>query len=95
MISAVPRVSASVSSHCTVTASRALRAAHMCSATTATPRGVCTTSTTPGIALAAAASKDAALAPNFGGWIITAVSIPGSFTSRVNGWVPSVFDGPS
>ena len=47
----------------------------------------------PGIAFAAAASNDAALAPNFGGWIMTAVSIPGSFTSRVKGWVPLVFDG--
>jgi hypothetical protein len=95
MISALPRVSAALSSHWTVTASRAFSAAHMCSATTATPRGVCTTSTTPGIAFAAAASNDAAFAPNRGGWIITAVSMPGSLTSIVNGWLPSVFEGPS
>ena len=67
----------------------------MCSATTATPRGVSTTSTTPGSALAAAASNDLTLAPNFGGWIITAVSIPGSFTSMVKGWVPLVFGARS
>ena len=95
VISAEPRVSASASSHSTVTASRAFSAAHMCSATTATPRGVSTTSTTPGIALAAPASNDLALAPNFGGWIITAVSIPGSFTSSVNGCVPLVFEALS
>ena len=56
----------------------------MVSATTAIPRGVDTTSTTPFTAFALAASNDFNVAPNSGGWIITAVSMPGSFTSIVN-----------
>ena len=56
----------------------------MVSATTAIPRGVETTSTTPFTAFALAPSNDFSVAPNSGGWIITAVSIPGSFTSIVN-----------
>ena len=63
----------------------------MFSATTATPRGVCTTSTTPLTALAFAASKAATAAPNSGGWIITAVSMPGSFTSMVKSCLPVDF----
>ena len=41
------------------------------------------------------ASKDVDVAPNFGGWIMTAVSMPGSFTSRVKGCVPLDFAGLS
>ena len=55
----------------------------MCSPMTATPRGVCTTSTTPE-RLRRGSVEDVTVAPNFGGWIMTAVSIPGSFTSLVN-----------
>ncbi len=43
--------------HSTLTKSRALRAAHICSATTATPRGVCTTSNQPLMDLALDPSK--------------------------------------
>src|SRR5262249_23753935 len=68
-----------------------LIAAHMFSPTTATPRGMATTSTTPFTALALLASKDLTVAPNIGGWTMTAVSIPGNLTSIVKGWVPLVF----
>ena len=44
----------------------------------------------PFIALALDASNDLTTAPNLGGWIITAVSMPGNFTSMVKSWVPSV-----
>ena len=73
----------SLSSHSTVTRSRPLIAIHMFSATTASPREIRTTSTTPLRALAFAASKDLTVAPNFGGWIITAVAMPGNLTSMV------------
>ncbi len=46
-------------------------------ATTAIPRGVSTTSTTPFTCLAAVASNAFALAPKRGGWAMTAVSMPG------------------
>ena len=45
------------------------------------PCGMATTSTTPGTALAAAASNDIKALPNFGGRAITAVSMPGRLTS--------------
>ena len=45
--SSLPRFSASLSSHSTTSASRPCSAAQVCSATTAMPRGVSTTSTTP------------------------------------------------
>ena len=40
---------------------------------------------------AALASKAATVAPNRGGWIIVAVSMPGRFKSIVTSWLPSVF----
>jgi hypothetical protein len=58
-------------------------AAQVLSATTATPREICTTSTTPLTALAGAGSKLFTLAPNSGGWATIAISMPGSFTSMV------------
>src|SRR5690349_18944779 len=90
--SAVPRVSAAASSHWTVSASRPFFAAQKFSATTATPDGTWTTLTTPGTALAEAVSTDLTVAPNTGGRAMTAVSIPGSFTSNANCAVPLVFD---
>jgi hypothetical protein len=50
-------------------------------ATTAIPRGVSTTSTTPLTCRVAEASNDVALAPNKGGRASTAVSMSGSRTS--------------
>ena len=81
--SAEPRFSAALSSHSTVRASRPFMAAQVFSATTATPREICTTSTTPFTALAGAGSKLLTVAPNSGGWATIAVSMPGSFRSMV------------
>ena len=67
MMAAVLRFSALLSSHSTLSASRPSFAAQKLLATTATPRGTCTTSTTPGTALAAVASNDFTVAPNSGG----------------------------
>src|SRR5688572_4153300 len=53
-------------SHRTLTASRALRACHHESATTATPVDVCRTWRTPGIVFAASASKLFTLPPSTG-----------------------------
>jgi hypothetical protein len=59
------------------------------------PRGTWTTSTTPGTAFAAVASKDLTVAPNSGGRCSTATSMPGKVTSRVNWAVPLLFAGTS
>ena len=77
MIAAVPRFSAADSSQVTRSASRPFLADHMSRATTATPRGICTTSTTPGTAFAWVASKELTLPPKRGGRMTTAVIIPG------------------
>ena len=64
-------------------------------ATTATPRGISTTSTTPGTARAGVASKDFTLPPKAGGCVTTAVSMPGSCTSMVKVCVPLVLASES
>jgi hypothetical protein len=87
----VPRISAWLSSHSIFTAWRPCIAAHVFSATTATPREIATTSTTPLIAFAPEASTDFTVAPNRGGCTIIAVSMPGSFTSRVKSCRPVDF----
>ena len=91
MISAEPSVFAPDSSHSTVSASRPCFAAQKCWPSTATPVGICTTSTTPAIALAFVASNDFTFAPNRGACATTAVSMPGNFTSCVNVAVPLLF----
>ncbi len=58
---------------------------------TATPRGICTTSTTPATAFACVASNEATLPPKRGGRITTAVIIPGNMTSIANCCVPKDF----
>jgi hypothetical protein len=70
--SGVPRFSAALSSHSTLSALRPCMAFQVLSATTATPRGISTTSTTPFTCLAAVASNDFTLAPNNGGRCTTA-----------------------
>ena len=78
MISDVPRISASASSQTIlVSASRPWIAAQVFSASTATPFGTATTSTTPGTFFAAVASKLFSLAPKRSGRRSTAVSMPG------------------
>ena len=77
----MPRFSALASSHSTFSASRPVRAAQVLCATTATPDGICTTSTTPGTLRAAAASNLSTLAPNLGAWATMAVSMLGRWTS--------------
>src|SRR5205814_153361 len=67
MSSVVPRFSASDSSQVTLNASRPFFADHMSRPTTATPRGICTTSTTPATAFAVPASNALARAPTRGG----------------------------
>ena len=91
MISAVPSVFAFDSSHSTVRASRPCLAAQKCWPSTATPVGICTTSTTPATAFAFVASNDFTVAPNRGACATTAVSIPGNFTSCVKMAVPPLF----
>ena len=85
-ISAEPRVSAPVSSHSTVTASRPLSAAHMCSADHRQPaRRLHDVDDARHRLRRRRVERLRRSAPNFGGWIITAVSIPGSFTSMREG----------
>ncbi len=86
--SAVPSVFALEVSHSTVSALRPWFAVQNDLASTATPVGICTTSTTPSTALAFDASNDFTVAPKSGGCATTAVSIPGSFTSCVYCAVP-------
>src|SRR5580692_11639384 len=90
MMASVLRFSALLSSQATLSASRPCFAAQKLLATTATPRDTCTTSTTPGTALAAVASNDLTVAPNCGGRCSTATSIFGNVTSSVNCAVPLV-----
>jgi hypothetical protein len=66
----------SPSSQTTFRASRPFKAAHVSLATTAMPVDSCTTSRTPGIARAGAASKDEALPPGTGHRTTHAVSAP-------------------
>jgi hypothetical protein len=94
-MSSLPRVSALLSSHSTLTASRPCTAAKVFSASTATPAGTATTSTTPLIALAAAASNDFTVAPNRSGRLISAVSRPGRLTSRAKTVRPVVLSAES
>src|SRR5262252_9051027 len=70
-------------------------AAQVLSAITATPFEIVTTSFTPGIDLARAASNDATLPPKTGHRATTAYSIPGNRTSIPNVALPSTFDGVS
>ena len=69
------------SSQVIASASRPRSAAHVLSATTATPSSICTTSRTPGTALARASSKLATRPPNTGQRATVAYSMPGSRTS--------------
>ena len=91
MSSVVPRFSASDSSQVTLNASRPFFADHMSRPTTATPRGICTTSTTPATAFALVASNELARAPKRGGRMTTAVIISGSITSIANCCLPVDF----
>ncbi len=91
MSAAVPRFSAPASSQLTTSASRPFLADHMSRPTTATPRGICTTSMTPGTAFAFVASNELTFAPKRGGRMTTAVIMPGSMTSMANCCLPVDF----
>jgi hypothetical protein len=80
-IASLDRFSAALSSHSILSASRPFIADQVSRASTATPCGICTTSTTPLTALAAAASKVFTVPPKRGERAITAVSMPGRRTS--------------
>jgi len=95
MIAEELRISALLSSHSTLSASRPSFAAQKFLATTATPRGTCTTLTTPVTAMVAPSSKDLTVAPNSGGRRSSATSMPGISTSNVNSAVPSHLAGTS
>ena len=68
-------------SHWIASASRALRACHHESATTATPREVSTTARTPGMPRAFSSLNVLTEPPSTGGCASAAYSMPGSFTS--------------
>ncbi len=83
------------SSHSTRRASRATFACQKLSAITAIPAGMATTLRTPGIERARASSKLFIFAPKIGGRAMTAVNIPGNFTSIPNSALPFNFSGVS
>ena len=91
MISADEPLNAPLSSHCTLSASRAFFADQKLLASTATPVGISITWRTPGMPCTPAASKLATFAPKRGGCATSAVSMPGSFWSCVKIAVPFDF----
>src|SRR5664279_6290104 len=81
-------LNAADSSHSTFSASRPFFACQNVVASTATPLGTSTTYLTPGTFAASVASNLSTVAPNVGGCMTTAVSMPGNCTSCVNLAVP-------
>jgi hypothetical protein len=75
--------------------SRALRACHQDSATTATPEDVSTQAFTPGMERAFSSLKVLTEPPSVGGCASAAYSMLGSFTSMPKMALPSTFDGVS
>ena len=89
-MSDVERFSAALASQVILSASQPRIAAQVSVPSTATPREICTTSTTPAIFSASLASNETGLAPNCSGRLTTAVSIPGRRISPANTAVPVV-----